>query len=142
MSRRARRDHLSAVPAVATAWTPRDSIDRLIAAIGRGEVDDDDDDDDLARLRDAVVERLETIHAVRSASALLALEVGDRIALNHSVRPQYLHGASGTVTSLTGDQALITLDRPIGRFRSGRLRCSPLALEKLESTTLLPMAGQ
>jgi hypothetical protein len=132
MSRQARQKRLSTLPPGASAHVRRDRLQAVIAAIGRGE-----HDGELALLHDAVVDRIETMQAMQTAAALLAIDVGDRVALNDTVRPHYLRGATGTVTSLLGDQVVVALDQPIGRFRSGELRCSPLALEK-PGPALLP----
>jgi hypothetical protein len=35
------------------------------------------------------------------------------------------------VLDVEGSAATIQLERPVGRFASGRLRCPPLALDKL-----------
>jgi hypothetical protein len=126
MTRRARRTHLSAVPRISSTQVSRDRLDAMIAAIGTGELDGE-----LESLRDAVVDRIETVRAMQTAAALLAIDIGDRVVLNELVRPHYLRGATATVASLLGDQVVVALDRPIGRFRSGQLRCSPLALEEL-----------
>jgi transposase len=39
--------------------------------------------------------------------------------------------ATGTVTGWAGQNVIVQLDQPLGRFTSGELRCPPLILEPL-----------
>jgi hypothetical protein len=57
--------------------------------------------------------------------------VGDRVRINHSAKPNYLHGQTGTVTGWAGQNVVVQLDQPVGRFTTGELRCPPLVLEPL-----------
>ena len=128
MSRRARtarRLALVAAPAPRPP-APIGQTDALIARIANGELDDE-----LTALHDAIAQRLHTLSAIQTANALLGFQVGDRVRLNCAARPNYLHGAPGTVTGLTGQHVIVKLDRPIGRFHTGQLRCPPLILDKL-----------
>lgn len=98
----------------------------LLDAIADGELDDH-----LAALADAVDARRRLLHAVRSATALATLCVGDRVRINHAVSPRYLVGLQGTVVEVDERAATIRLPRPVGRFSSGQVRCPPLALDRL-----------
>ncbi len=55
----------------------------------------------------------------------------DLVRVNHGAKPNYLHGEPGTVTGWAGQNVIVQLDQPIGRFTSGELRCPPLILEPL-----------
>jgi hypothetical protein len=103
-----------------------DGVGALLDAITSGACDRE-----LAVLHDAIVRRLQTLEAIRSANALLDFDVGDRVELNGLARSLYLQGANGVVTGLMDQQVIVRLDRPIGLFRSGELRCSPLALDQI-----------
>ena len=46
-------------------------------------------------------------------------------------RPIYLHGRAATVSGWAGQNVVVQLDRPVGRFVTGELRCPPLVLEPL-----------
>ncbi len=129
MSRRprtARRLALVAAPAPRPE-APLDHTGALIARIANGELDSE-----LTALHDAIAQRLHTLNAIKTANALLSFQIGDRVRLNCSSRPNYLHGAPGTVTGLTGQHVNVKLDQPIGRYHTGQLRCPPLILDKLK----------
>ena len=102
------------------------TVDELTAAIAGGELDRD-----LLVLEDAIGRRLDTLTARSTATALLGLSPGDRVEINDTARPMYLHGARGTVAGLAGQHVVVTLDRPLGRFQSGQLRCHALSLDRL-----------
>lgn len=128
MSRRTRTARrLALVPAAApNPPAPLDDTDALIARIAHGQLDNE-----LAILHDAIAQRLHTLNAIKTASALLSFQIGDRVRVNCSARPNYLHGAPATVTGLSGQHVNVKLDQPIGRFHTGQLRCPPLILDKL-----------
>ena len=98
----------------------------LTEAISSGELDPE-----LTILHDAIAQRRHTLRAIQTAGALLEFQPGDRVKLNCTTRPLYLHGARGTVTGLIEQQVIVALDQPTGRYRSGQLRCPPLTLDKL-----------
>ena len=98
----------------------------LLDAIAAGDLDHS-----LHALGDAVHARLALLQTVKSAGALAQLNVGDLVRLNDRVRPRYFHGAQGRVVAVHERDATICLERPIGRFGSGEIRCPPLTLERL-----------
>jgi hypothetical protein len=104
-------------------------VDELASAIADGELDSQ-----LLMLRDAITQRLDTLTTRTTATALLELSPGDRVEINQTARPKYLRGARGTVAGLAGQHVIVSLDRPVGRFDSGQLRCHPLSLDRLGST--------
>jgi hypothetical protein len=123
MARRARRPQPkpAAPPAV-----PVDLVQVVVEAIARGELDSE-----LAVLGAVINERLHLLATAQSMTTLASLRVGDRVRINHSAKPNYLHGQAGTVTGWAGQNVVVQLDRPIGRFTTGELRCPPLVLEPL-----------
>lgn len=119
-------------PALPTSRPPsgpppaRDPDRLLLDAIADGDLDHF-----LHALADAIDARRHLLHTVQAAGALAQLCVGDEVRINHTVKPQYLHGAHGRVIDLDGHTATVCLHRPIGRFTSGHVRCPPLALDRL-----------
>ena len=98
----------------------------LLDAIASGELDDH-----LGALAMAVDARRHLLHTLASSTALATLCAGDRVRINDRISPRYLAGLDATVVEIDDVSATIRLESPIGRFKNGRLRCAPLALEKL-----------
>jgi hypothetical protein len=98
----------------------------LLDAIAAGELDSH-----LTAIADAVGARRYLLHTVRSATALAELCIGDVVRINHTVRPQYLHGACATIVAIDDRTATVQLERSVGRFRSGQVRCPALALDRV-----------
>jgi hypothetical protein len=105
---------------------PVDLVQAVVEAIARGELDDE-----LAVLGAVINERVRLLATARSMRTLASLRVGDRVRINHSAKPNYLHGRAATVTGWAGQNVVVQLDRPVGRFVTGELRCPPLVLEPL-----------
>jgi hypothetical protein len=106
---------------------PTDLVQTVVEAIARGQLDDE-----LAVLGAVINERTRLLATARSMTTLASLRVGDRVRINHSAKPRYLHGQSGTVTGWAGQNVVVQLDQPLGRFTTGELRCPPLILEPLQ----------
>jgi hypothetical protein len=123
MSRRARRPRPG--PARPQA-APVDLVQAVVEAIARGELDDE-----LAVLGAVINERVRLLATAQSMTTLASLRVGDRVRINHSAKPHYLHGRAGTVSGWAGQNVIVQLDQPAGRFTTGELRCPPLVLEPL-----------
>ena len=68
---------------------------------------------------------------MRSLDALAELVAGDHVRINHNARPRYLQGLHATVVDVDAQAVTISLQRPIGRFTGGTVRCPPLALDRL-----------
>jgi hypothetical protein len=116
-------------PAAAAARTPAapvDLVQAVVEAIARGGLDDE-----LAVLGAVINERVRLLATARSMTTLASLRVGDRVRINHSAKPNYLHGRAGTVSGWAGQNVVVQLDQPVGRFTTGELRCPPLVLEPL-----------
>lgn len=122
MSRRARRPQ----PQPAHPPAPVDLVQAVVEAIARGELDEE-----LGVLGAVINERVRLLATAQSMTTLASLRIGDRVRINHSAKPNYLHGRAGTVTGWAGQNVVIQLDQPVGRFTSGELRCPPLILEPL-----------
>jgi ribosomal protein L21E len=123
MSHRARRPQPRPARPLAA---PVDLVQTVVEAIARGELDDE-----LAVLGAVINQRVRLLATARSMTTLASLRVGDRVRINHSAKPHYLHGRAGTVTGWAGQNVIIQLDQPVGRFTTGELRCPPLLLEPL-----------
>jgi hypothetical protein len=104
---------------------------QLLDAIAAGELDEH-----LVAIADAVHARRELLHTVRSATAIAQLCVGDTVMLNSNVRPRYLAHELAVISRLDDYWVTLRLARPVGRFGDGELRCPPLAIRKLEPTTI------
>jgi hypothetical protein len=85
----------------------------------------------LVAIADAVRARHELLRTITSHKALAMLNVGDRVQINRHVSPRYLHGIHGIVVELDQHTAIVRVNRPIGRFKNGEIRCPPLALDRL-----------
>lgn len=105
--------------------TPRD-IAAFIDAVANGECDRH-----MGSLAEAVSRRVALLRAAREAILMATLRKGDRVRINRSARPQYVHGQPGTVIDWAGDKVVVRLDQPIGRFVNGEVRCPPGLLEPL-----------
>jgi ribosomal protein L21E len=122
MSRRARRPQ----PRPARPPASVDLVQAVVEAIARGELDQE-----LGVLGAVINERVRLLTTARSMRTLASLRVGDRVRINHSAKPHYLHGQAGTVRGCAGQNVIVQLDQPVGRFVTGELRCPPLVLEPL-----------
>jgi hypothetical protein len=88
-------------------------------------------DPHLVAIAEAVRSRYELLRTINTHKALAMLTVGDRVRINHHATPRYLHGIHGTVVELDEHAATVSVHRPIGRFKSGEIRCPPLVLDRL-----------
>jgi hypothetical protein len=122
MSRRARRPQ----PQPARPPASVDLVQAVVEAIARGELDEE-----LGVLSAVINERVRLLATARSMTTLASLRVGDRVHINHSAKPHSLHGRAGTVSGWAGQNVVVQLDQPVGRFTTGELRCPPLVLETL-----------
>ena len=109
-----------------TPAAPVDLVQAVVEAIARGELDQE-----LGVLGAVINQRVRLLATARSMTTLASLRVGDRVRINHNAKPHYLHGRAGTVSGWTGQNVIVQLDQPVGRFTTGELRCPPLILEPL-----------
>lgn len=106
---------------------------RLLDAITAGELDEH-----LVAIADAVHARRQLLHTVRSAQAIAELCVGDTVMFTNRIRPRYLERELAEVTEVDDRTVTVRLCRPVGRFGEDELRCSALALRKLDRGTQIP----
>ncbi len=121
--------HRAARPTPQPARTPAappDLVQAVVEAIARGELDSE-----LGVLSAVITQRARLLTTAQAVTTLANLRVGDRVRINHHAKPNYLHGQPGTVTGWAGQNVIVQLDQPVGRFTSGELRCPPLILEPL-----------
>ncbi len=134
MSKRSRRRARSQPPPqlpppAAAGGRPADPEPKrlLLDQIAAGELDEH-----LTAIADAIHARIDLLETINSAKALAMLNVGDCVRFNHHTRPQYLRGVEGVVIELDQHTATVCVHQPLGRFRSGEIRCCPpLLLERL-----------
>jgi hypothetical protein len=100
----------------------------VVEAIARGELDDE-----LGVLGAVINERVQLLATARSMRTLASLRVADRVSHQPQRQAQLPARRTGTVTGWAGQNVIVQLDRPVGRFASGELRCPPLILEPLVS---------
>lgn len=113
-------------PAIEPPEDPTEPERLLLDQIAAGQLDPH-----LVAIADAVRARYELLHTITSHKALAMLDIGDRVQINRHASPRYLHGVHGVVVELDQHTALVRVYRPIGRFKSGEIRCPPLALDRL-----------
>lgn len=101
---------------------------RIAAAITAGELDDE-----LPAIAAAINLRYAAIDRARTARALTYLHVGARVVIGTTAKPKYLRGLTGEVHEIVGDDAVVCLDTPVGRFTSGHIRCPVALLEPLRT---------
>lgn len=85
----------------------------------------------LTAIAEAARARYELVRTISSHKTLAMLNVGDRVRINHHANPRYLHGIHGVIVELDEHNAVVCVHRPIGRFKSGEIRCPPLVLDRL-----------
>jgi hypothetical protein len=99
----------------------------LLDQIASGELDSH-----LVAIGEAVRARHELLHTINSQKALAMLTVGDLVRINHHASPRYLHGIHGVIAEVDDHTAVVCVHRPIGRFKTGEIRCPPLVLDRLD----------
>ncbi len=113
-------------PPRTTAALDPAQVQCLIGAIATGILDEH-----LAAVSAAIAQRHQQLVRIESNRAAARIKLGDRVRINHTIRPLYLHGATGTVVDWIGQRAVVQLDHPTGRFTTGEIRCPPLGLDHL-----------
>jgi endonuclease V-like protein UPF0215 family len=73
---------------------------------------------------------MQLLHTIEWVDALAQLRVGDEVRINETVKPRYLHGVHSRIIDIDGRDVTVCLRHPVGRFTSGRIRCSALALDR------------
>lgn len=109
-----------------TSAVAEDHDSALAARIATGGLDAE-----LPALIDAINDRLRTIDDQRTRDARGRLHLHDRVRLNDNVNPRYLIGQTGEIHEINDDYIVVHLDRPVGRFTNGHIRCAPTGLDPL-----------
>jgi hypothetical protein len=125
-NRRLRAALTATTPAASPPPSTPESEQLLLAQIAAGELDAH-----LVAIAEAVAARHHLLRTVTSQKALAILNVGDRVRINHHATPRYLHGVHGVIVELDQHAAVVCVHSPIGRFKTGEVRCPPLVLELL-----------
>lgn len=115
-------------PHVAPRW-PTPDMTALDRAIQAGLLDDD-----MSAVIEAVNCRMAAIDRQRRRDALAHFALHDRVRFTDNAKPQYLRGATGKIHEFYEDKVVVCLDRPLGRFKSGHVRCPPEVLDRIEGT--------
>ncbi len=104
------------------------------AALVRKRIASGDLDGHLHELGQVIARRLYLLSVLDGLEVRRGFTIGDRVVIRPTVRPLYVHGLLGTVECWIGSHVLVRLDRPVGRFLDGRIRCLPDGLEKVGVT--------
>lgn len=91
-------------------------------------------DDDMWVVIEAVNRRMAVLDEQRKQSALDAFALHDRVRFADNAKPQYLRGATGEIHQFYESKIVVCLDRPLGKFKSGHVRCPPETLERIAET--------
>jgi hypothetical protein len=89
-------------------------------------------DAELLALIDAINARTGELAKLRTAQAIARLSLHRRVVISADAKPQYLRGQTGEIHEIDGDIVVVCLDKPVGRFTSGHVRCPPGLLVPLE----------
>lgn len=114
--------------APAQSW-PISDVFALGRAIAAGLLDND-----MTVIIDAVNRRTAVLDQQQRQAALAAFALHDRVRFADNAKPQYLRGATGEIHEFYENKIVVCLDRPLGKFKSGHLRCPPEVLERIEGT--------
>jgi hypothetical protein len=98
----------------------------LSKAIEAGEYDDQ-----LNAVAAAIEARWAELARLRTEQALARLRIGARVVIGSEAVPKYLRGLTGEVHDIDGDVVVVCLAEPVGKFKSGHVRCVPELLVPL-----------
>lgn len=112
-----------ALPDERSCW-PLGDIDALVGALRRGELDNALEEIIATINHRMAVTAEQRLHAARDQFSL-----HDRVRFDDRVKPQYLRGEVGEISEFIGDAVVVCLGAPLGKFKSGHVRCSPEMLE-------------
>ena len=80
-------------------------------------------DDELTAIAGALNARWAEQARQRVERALQSITIGTRVAIGAEAQPKYLRGMTGEVHEVDGEVAVVCLGAPIGKFKSGHVRC-------------------
>jgi hypothetical protein len=69
----------------------------------------------------------------QSWRALQNITVGTRVAIGSEAQPKYLRGMTGEVHEIDGNTVVVCLGAPVGKFKSGHVRCPAELLVPLKT---------
>ncbi|MFC5823034.1 hypothetical protein [Nonomuraea insulae] len=121
-----RHDPLGSDVEVDHAADARWQVRMLIGLIVSGDLDEH-----LPEIARAVNQRQHERKNAQEREAFATFQVGDRVRVNHSIRPSYMHGMKGTVVGFAHKNVRVLLDTPVGRFTDGEATVPPLGLDPL-----------
>ena len=91
-------------------------------------------DDGLPLIVTAINSRMATRDKQRQREAMERLVVHSRVRIGKTAKPQYLRGLTGEIHEIHADFVVVCLDKPVGRFADGHLRCPPQLLQPIDKT--------
>lgn len=89
-------------------------------------------DDGLPLIITAINSRMATRGKQRQREAMERLMVHSRVRIGKTAKPQYLRGLTGEVHEIHADFVVVCLDKPVGRFTYGHIRCPPQRLQPID----------
>jgi hypothetical protein len=90
-------------------------------------------DDELPAIAAAINARWAELARLRVEHALKHITVGARVTIGAEAQPKYLRGLTGEVHEIDGEVAVVCLGAPIGKFKSGHVRCPAELLVPLKT---------
>lgn len=90
-------------------------------------------DDDLRPIAAAIEARWAELARLRVGRALQNITVGTRVAIGSEAQPKYLRGMTGEVHEIDGNTVVVCLGAPVGKFKSGHVRCPAELLVPLKT---------
>lgn len=114
--------------ALEPGW-PIPNVLALSRAIGAGLLDDG-----LWVVIEAVNLRTAAVAEQRWQTALARFSLHDRVRFADNAKLQYLRGTTGEIHEFYEDKIVVCLDTPLGKFKSGHVRCPPEVLDRIEGT--------
>jgi hypothetical protein len=101
-------------------------VEPLLVALRLGALDDH-----LEEIATIVNDRIAVLNVIDEIVAASRLHVGSRVRIGHNLRPQYLHGRPAKIVAKDGDEWIVRLYEPVGRFTNADLRLHAIQLEPL-----------
>ena len=129
MAKRSRNQrHHAGPPTTGSEGAAADRTGALVTRIRGGDLEGE-----LAELIVAINQRARALSDLQVRQSLARLSVGARVRLTATVSPRTSR-ASAVRCTRSGDQLVVCLDAPVGRFTSGHIRCSPVNLDLIDGT--------
>lgn len=91
-------------------------------------------DAELCSIAEALNGRFAELARLRAERTLAQIGIGSRVIIGADAQPKHLRGMTGEVHEIDGDVVVVCLGGPVGKFKSGHVRCPPELL-----TPLIPL---